>query len=173
MLQGSIGQEEGQEKTGFKALSGTLQGQITALSPGLFGPPQRPRSSQKAQKPCSWGRGQELRCAASFALPGQSRPSGTQASAPKFEEGTVTTVTTFCPKPGCPLPLVNFSRELTRHFRAASTRGRGEDESTRALPGRKWARRLTHFPRPPLACRSPMRGGGPGLRGRKHLKRRG
>lgn len=36
--------------TGLKA-SGTLQARIATLSPGFFGPPQGPSSSQKPQNP--------------------------------------------------------------------------------------------------------------------------
>lgn len=113
-----------------------LTTQIEMLSPGLLVPPRGQVVRRRRRAPSSWGRGHEpvptRSCAETSALSGWSRPSRTQARARKFQAGTVTPVSAFLPKPARPLPLVNFSRELTRHFRAASTRGRGRTNQPRA-----------------------------------------
>lgn len=119
---------------------------LTTRIATLFPPPASPSLARgqvlrrRRRTLSSWGRGREPRlarsCAPSSALSGRSRPSGTQAGARKFQAGTVTTVSAFLPKPAGPLPSVNFSRELTRHFRAGSTRGRGRtNQPARSLAG--------------------------------------
>lgn len=112
---------------------------------------------RRRSTPTSWGRGHEPRPTGSWAessvLSGCRKPSGTQAGAREFQAGTVTTASAFFPKPARPLPLVNFSRELTRHFRAASTRGWGRtNQPARSLAGSELIAWRTS-PRPPLAHR--------------------
>lgn len=118
------------------------------------------------------GRGREplltRGCSApSSALPGWNRPSGTQAGAPKFQAGTVTTASAFFPEPAGPLPSVNFSRELTRHFRARGAPAAEEGRINPRAPGPEVSAWDDAFSLPPANERRRLgaRGGGSGSGG--------
>lgn len=80
---------------------------------------------------------------------GRERPSGTSARARKFQAATVTAASTFFPRTTRLLPLLNFSRELTRHFRALNAAVEEGQINPRA-PGPEMTTKTYAFPPPIL-----------------------
>lgn len=84
--------------------------------------PGRPKGGAEPQPRGRWRRARPTGSQSPTLSGGRERPSGTSARARKFQAATVTAASTFFPRSTRLLPLLNFSRELTRHFRAPSAR---------------------------------------------------